>query len=76
MPPDYVSLMGAEDVRAAGNRMVEAADAMNRAAGSIDESLRTHRQWMDDWLFRLEQAVEKIPRKDLLCSPLNSTSSN
>ena len=76
MPPDYVSLMGAEDVRAAGNRMVEAADAMNRVAGSIDESLRTHRQWMDDWLARFEAAVEKTPRKDLLCPPLNSILSN
>jgi hypothetical protein len=73
---DNISLIGAEDVRAAGNRIMEAADAMNRAAGCIDEALRMHDQRMDEWLFRFEQAVEKIPRKDLLCHPRSLTQSN
>lgn len=40
--PDYVTLLGAEDVQRASRRMIEAAERMERAASQIDESLQRH----------------------------------
>jgi hypothetical protein len=59
MSDRYVELIGAEQVRSAANTMVGAADQMSRAAGSIDESLRMHQRFLDDWLQRFEAAIEK-----------------
>ncbi len=58
--PDYVTLMGAEDVRIAGSRISSAAADMRTAAGSIDHSLHTHRIFLDDWLIRLEHLLRKL----------------
>lgn len=55
---DYITLMGVDDVRSAGNRMSSAADTMRTAAGQIDESLRRHEQFLDDWLQRFETAIQ------------------
>ena len=61
----YVTLMGAEQVQSAGNRMLSAAEQMNRAASSIDESLHRHQQFLNDWLQQfattLDEAVGKRP---------------
>lgn len=51
---EYVTLMGSEKVESAGNTMRQAAEQMAQAAAHIDESLRLHRQWMDDWICRFE----------------------
>ena len=56
---DYVTLMGAEKVESAGYTMRSAAEQMQRAASSIDESLARHQRFLDDWLTRLEAALEK-----------------
>lgn len=56
---EFVHLIGAEDVRSAGSAMRVAAEEMNRAAASIDESLRIHRLFLDDWLFRLQDIIKK-----------------
>ena len=56
---EYVHLIGAEDVRSAGSAMRAAAEDMKRAAASIEESLHRHRMFLDDWLFRLENMIEK-----------------
>jgi hypothetical protein len=55
---DYVTLMGAEDVSRAAGRMQSAADDMKRAAGEIDAAMERHRRWADDWLDRLQIALE------------------
>jgi len=55
---DYVTLMGAEQVQSAGNRMSSAAEQMSRAASSIDESLRQHQRFLDDWLQRFEATLD------------------
>lgn len=55
---DYVTLIGAEDVRAAGNSMRSAADEMRSAAGSIDNTMERQQRFMDDWLMRLERILE------------------
>ena len=64
---EYVTLIGADDVRSAGHAMREAAAQMSRAAGNIDESLGRHQRFLDDWLLRLEaimsegRALENTP---------------
>lgn len=57
---DYVTLLGAEQVERAGYKMAEAADQMMRAAGYMDEAMQRHQRFMDDWLIRFEQAIEKM----------------
>lgn len=57
---DYVTLMGAEDVRSAANTIRQAADEMRRAAASIDDALQRHRHFMDEWLTRFEDVVSVI----------------
>lgn len=54
---EYVTLIGAEDVSRAGHNMASAADTMNRAAGNLDDALRRHQRFMDDWLQRFEQVL-------------------
>lgn len=56
---DNINLLGSGDVRSAGINMQSAASDMMRAASIIDESLHQHRQFMEEWLVRFEQAVEK-----------------
>lgn len=47
-------LLGNENVKQAGYDMKDAANLMAQAASAIDESLRLHRQWMDEWISRFE----------------------
>lgn len=55
---EYVHLLGAEDVRAAGNAMRSAADDMRQAASSIDSVLERHQRFLDDWLIRFTEAMQ------------------
>lgn len=57
---DTVHLIGAEEVRSAGNTISHAADEMKRAAGNMEYALQQHQRFMDDWLQRFEAAVEKM----------------
>ena len=58
---EYMTLLGAEDVQKAGSAMRSAAESMQSAAGSFEDSLFHHRQFMDDWLIRLEEAITHMP---------------
>jgi hypothetical protein len=53
---DTVYLVGSEDVRSAGHSIVHAAERIERAANILDESLRSHERFLDDWLARFRQA--------------------
>ena len=57
---EFITLLGAEDVRSAGLSIQRAASEMQRAAGSIEESLRIHRLFLDDWLMQLEQILKRV----------------
>ena len=57
---EYITLLGAEDVRAAGSSMKSAAETIRQAAGSLEDSLFRHRQFMDEWMCRLETLKEEI----------------
>jgi Sec-independent protein translocase protein TatA len=56
---EYMHLIGAEDVRAAGRAMNEAASEMQRAMSYMDSALQQHQRFMDDWLMRFQQTMEK-----------------
>jgi len=56
-------LLGAEDVRSAGNTIKSAAEDMNRAANSISDSLTDYKGFMDDWLVRLSILLEEHSAK-------------
>lgn len=58
---DSIYLNGLEDVRAAGNRMSSAADAMQRAASEISSAMDRQQRFMDDWLNRLAEVLERKP---------------
>ena len=58
---DSVYLHGSEQVQTAANTMRHAAEEMNQAARNLDGTLERHKQWMDDWLYRFEQALERKP---------------
>lgn len=57
--PDYIHLMGSDDVSRAGHNMREAAQQMNSAASSIDSSLLQHQRFMEDWLQRYAALLEE-----------------
>ena len=54
---EFVTLMGAEDVRSAGSSIKAAAVDINMAAGSLNETLIAHQRFMDDWLYRFEEIL-------------------
>ncbi len=56
---DYITLLGAEDVRSAGSSMRSAASDMVRAASSIEDSLHRQRLFLDDFLMRLEHLLKE-----------------
>ena len=57
---EYVHLIGAEDVLKAGASMREAAQEMQRAASSIEDTMFRHRQFLEDWAARLVTRLEAI----------------
>ncbi len=54
---EYITLLGAEDVRSAGHSMSSAATEMKRAAGEISYALEQHHRFLDDWLMRFQDAM-------------------
>lgn len=61
---EHVLLIGAEDVRSAGHTMARAAETMSSAASTIDGALDRQRVFMDDWLMRFEQVLDRLNRRD------------
>jgi len=53
---DYMTLMGAEDVRRASNQMASAAADMKQAAASIDATFYNFLQRFEELVNRLECA--------------------
>ena len=54
---DYTRLIGAEEMTRAATTIRRAAEDMEVAALTIDSALRRHQQFLDDWLARLEAAL-------------------
>ena len=55
---EYVTLIGAEAVGRAGHNISAAAREMTRAADNIAGALAQHQQFLNEWLGRLEAALE------------------
>jgi hypothetical protein len=53
---DYMTLLGAEDVKSASRQMQSAADDMNRAASSIDASVTRLDQILSEAIARFDTA--------------------
>ena len=60
---ETIHLTGAEEVAQAGRNISGAADTMQRASNNIEGSLANHRQFLDDWLGRFEEAI-RLLRED------------
>jgi hypothetical protein len=56
---EYITLLGAEQIQDAANRINEAAETIRQAAGSLDDTFRQHRCFMDDWLDRLRAMFDE-----------------
>ena len=59
---DYVTLMGADAVQAAGSRISSAAENMRRAADSFVCAVHRLDQVLEEKLARLEALVERIEK--------------
>ncbi len=59
MSERYVTLLGADDVRSAASTMSSAAHNMQSAASSIQHSFEMHQRFLDDWLMRFQDAMDK-----------------
>jgi hypothetical protein len=55
-------LIGADDVRSAGNSIRHAAEDIRAAANTMDSALEQHRNFLNDWIGRFEAAVDRIPK--------------
>lgn len=64
MSDRYVTLLGAEQVQSAANTMSHAAGEMKRAADQIDDAIRRHSQFMEDWITRFEAVVSRLLEVD------------
>jgi hypothetical protein len=56
---EHMNLIGSDDVYRGGSMIQSAASEMLRAASNFDEALFRHQRFMDDWLYRLEQLLNK-----------------
>lgn len=60
---EFITLLGADDVRAAASSIRVAAGVMQSTAASMEDSLQRHRIFLDDWLYRLEEVIRKGGRE-------------
>jgi hypothetical protein len=56
---EYITLMGSEKVESAGYAMRSAGEDMNRAASQIDSSIQDLKRFMDDWICRFSELLER-----------------
>ena len=52
-------LVGTEQVQTAANTMREAAHTMGNVSGNLQVVLEANQRFLDDWLLRFEQAMER-----------------
>ena len=56
---EYTTLIGAEDVSRAGHNIAGAADTISRASANMENALHQHELFLDDWLERFEEALDR-----------------
>ena len=61
---EYMTLLGAEDVSRAASSMRVASEQMGAAASNMEAALERHQRFLDDWLYRLEEVIEKAIKSE------------
>jgi hypothetical protein len=56
---EYVTLLGAEEVRHAASTMTNAAHEMKQAAASLEWVFQRQQQFMNDWLVQFEEILKE-----------------
>lgn len=56
---EYIHLIGTEEIARGANNIVAAAREISSAVSYLDSVINRHQQFMDQWLDRLERAMEK-----------------
>jgi len=60
---DFITLLGAEDVRNAGHRMQEAANQFRQSVAQLEDIFQQQQVFLNDWLLRYEDALAKGEKK-------------
>lgn len=61
--PEYMTLLGAEDVRQAASIIRNAAETMRQAASHIESVFAQQRLFIDDRFMQLEALVKQITER-------------
>lgn len=56
---ETILLIGADEVRSAGNTIANAADSMRQTQNWQTEEMQRHRIFLDEWLARFEAVLER-----------------
>jgi hypothetical protein len=59
---ETIHLIGAESVSSAGYNMKQAAEQMGNVSSNIQLVFEAHQRFLDDWLRRFEEALEKVEK--------------
>lgn len=65
MPSDYVTLLGAEDVRSAANTISGAASEMRSAASMIDSTVREFKYVLADAITAMNRLSDLLEQQKL-----------
>jgi predicted alpha/beta-fold hydrolase len=57
----FTHLVGAEDVSKAARSMASSVSQFGQHVGYLDESLRQHQMFLDEWLCRFQEALKGLP---------------
>ena len=56
---DSMILIGAEEVSSAARQLRSAAEQINQATANLEGAIFRQQQFMDDWLMRFEEVLER-----------------
>jgi N-acetylglucosamine kinase-like BadF-type ATPase len=58
--PEYMHIIGTEQVQSAANIMRDAAERMTRAANTIHNAMQRHEQVMQDLMIKMDDLIDVI----------------
>ena len=61
---EYIHLVGVEQVQSAANRMITAAELMNRAVNNMSEVLCRHEKVMQDLMIKIDDLIDAIDEEE------------
>ena len=57
---EYMHLIGVEQIQSAANRMMDAAERMNRAANTMHEVLSRHETAMESFALKIDELLDEL----------------